>query len=108
MGLTERDAPAKGYNIRVAKLPMSHVARAIEVDETRGFMKAVVDADTDQILGCAILDIEVNISSFSITRTGRWKRLLLIRGSRPYVESLRWSRQRSYYQSPSRSAGALA
>ncbi len=58
VGLTEREARAKGHNIRVAKLPMSHVARAIEVDETRGFMKAVVDADTDQILGCAILGIE--------------------------------------------------
>lgn len=58
VGLTEREARARGYNIRVAKLPMSHVARAIEVAETRGFMKAVVDADTDQILGCAILGIE--------------------------------------------------
>jgi pyruvate/2-oxoglutarate dehydrogenase complex dihydrolipoamide dehydrogenase (E3) component len=37
---------------------MSYVARAIEVDEPRGFMKAVVDADTDQILGCAILGVE--------------------------------------------------
>ncbi len=58
VGLTEREARARGYNVRVAKLPMSHVARAIEVDETRGFMKAVVDAETDQILGCAILGIE--------------------------------------------------
>ena len=32
-------------------MPMSYVARALEVDETRGFMKAVVDAETDQILG---------------------------------------------------------
>lgn len=37
---------------------MTHVARALEVDETRGFMKAVVDAKTDQILGAAILGIE--------------------------------------------------
>jgi pyruvate/2-oxoglutarate dehydrogenase complex dihydrolipoamide dehydrogenase (E3) component len=37
---------------------MSYVARALEVDEARGFMKAVVDADTGQILGCAILGIE--------------------------------------------------
>jgi pyruvate/2-oxoglutarate dehydrogenase complex dihydrolipoamide dehydrogenase (E3) component len=37
---------------------MSYVARALEVDEARGFMKAVVDADTDQILGCAVLGIE--------------------------------------------------
>ena len=39
-------------------MPMSYVARALEVDETRGFMKAVVDAETDQILGCAILGLE--------------------------------------------------
>lgn len=58
VGLTEREARERGHNVRVAKLPMSHVARAIEMDETRGFMKAVVDADTDQILGCAILGIE--------------------------------------------------
>jgi len=37
---------------------MSSVARAIEVDETRGFMKVVVDAGTDQILGAAVLGIE--------------------------------------------------
>jgi pyruvate/2-oxoglutarate dehydrogenase complex dihydrolipoamide dehydrogenase (E3) component len=37
---------------------MSFVARALEVDETRGFMKAIVDAETDQILGAAVLGIE--------------------------------------------------
>jgi pyruvate/2-oxoglutarate dehydrogenase complex dihydrolipoamide dehydrogenase (E3) component len=37
---------------------MSRVARAREVGETRGVMKAVVDADTNEILGCAILGIE--------------------------------------------------
>ncbi|MFQ6115358.1 MAG: mercuric reductase [bacterium] len=58
VGMSEQEARDRGYNIRVAKLPMSHVARALEVDETRGFMKAVVDADTNQILGCAILGIE--------------------------------------------------
>ncbi|MDP9313877.1 MAG: FAD-containing oxidoreductase, partial [Chloroflexota bacterium] len=58
VGLTEHDARQHGRNIRVAKLPMSSVARAIEVDETRGFMKAIVDAQTDQILGCAILGLE--------------------------------------------------
>src|ERR687894_936835 len=57
-GLSEQEAREQERNIRVAKIPMSYVARAIEVDETRGFMKAVVDADTDQILGCAILGIE--------------------------------------------------
>ena len=58
IGMGEKEARANGHNIRVAKLPMSHVARAIEVDETRGFMKAIVDADTDQLLGAAVLGIE--------------------------------------------------
>jgi pyruvate/2-oxoglutarate dehydrogenase complex dihydrolipoamide dehydrogenase (E3) component len=58
VGLTEREARARGHAIRVAKLPMSHVARAIEVEETRGLMKVVVDAETDRILGCAILSVE--------------------------------------------------
>ncbi len=58
VGLTEEEAKAQGRAFCVAKLPMSYVARALEVDETRGFMKAVVDANTDQILGAAILGIE--------------------------------------------------
>jgi pyruvate/2-oxoglutarate dehydrogenase complex dihydrolipoamide dehydrogenase (E3) component len=58
IGLTETEARAQGRNIRVAKLAMTHVARALEVDETRGFMKAIVDAETNQILGAAILGIE--------------------------------------------------
>jgi pyruvate/2-oxoglutarate dehydrogenase complex dihydrolipoamide dehydrogenase (E3) component len=58
IGLTETEARTQGRNIRVAKLPMTHVARALEVDEIRGFMKAIVDADTSQILGAAILGIE--------------------------------------------------
>ena len=41
-----------------AKLLMAHVAKAIEFGETRGFMKAIVDADTNEILGCAILGVE--------------------------------------------------
>jgi pyruvate/2-oxoglutarate dehydrogenase complex dihydrolipoamide dehydrogenase (E3) component len=39
-------------------MPMSYVARALEVDETRGFMKVVVDLENDQILGVAVLGIE--------------------------------------------------
>jgi len=56
--LSETEARAQGLNIRVATMPMTHVARAIEVGETRGFIKAVVDADTKRILGCAVLGIE--------------------------------------------------
>jgi pyruvate/2-oxoglutarate dehydrogenase complex dihydrolipoamide dehydrogenase (E3) component len=58
VGLSEREARAQARNIRVAKMPMSYVARALEVDETRGFMKAIVDGDTGQILGAAVLGIE--------------------------------------------------
>jgi len=58
VGITESEARAQGREIRVAKLPMTSVARALEVDETRGFIKAVVDAKTNQILGAAVLGIE--------------------------------------------------
>jgi pyruvate/2-oxoglutarate dehydrogenase complex dihydrolipoamide dehydrogenase (E3) component len=58
VGMTEREARGQGRSIRVAKLPMSAVIRAIETGETRGFMKAVIDADSGQILGCAVLGSE--------------------------------------------------
>lgn len=58
VGLSEGEARTQGRRVRVAKLPMAHVARALEMDEPRGFMKAVVDADTNLILGCAILGVE--------------------------------------------------
>ncbi len=58
IGMTETEARAQKRNIRVAKLPMTSVARALEVDETRGFMKAIVDGDTNQILGAAVLGLE--------------------------------------------------
>jgi pyruvate/2-oxoglutarate dehydrogenase complex dihydrolipoamide dehydrogenase (E3) component len=58
VGLTERQARKQGRNVKIARMPMSYVARALEVDEPRGLMKVIVDADTDQILGAAILGIE--------------------------------------------------
>jgi pyruvate/2-oxoglutarate dehydrogenase complex dihydrolipoamide dehydrogenase (E3) component len=58
IGLSEEEAKEKGYAFCVAKMPMTHVARALEMDETRGFMKVLVDAKTDQILGAAILGVE--------------------------------------------------
>lgn len=58
VGLTERAAREQYASIKVSKMPMSYVARAFETGETRGLMKAVIDAETDQILGCAILGIE--------------------------------------------------
>jgi len=58
VGMSENEARKQGRTIRVAKLPMNAVPRALETGETRGFMKAIVDADTQQILGCAILGVE--------------------------------------------------
>lgn len=58
IGLTETEAKTQGRRVRVAKMPMAWVARALEMDESRGLMKVLVDVDTDQILGCAILGID--------------------------------------------------
>jgi len=58
VGLSEDEAQARGGAYRVVKMGMDHVARALEVDETRGFMKVIVDTDSRQILGAAILGIE--------------------------------------------------
>jgi pyruvate/2-oxoglutarate dehydrogenase complex dihydrolipoamide dehydrogenase (E3) component len=58
VGMTEKEARARGRRIRVARMPMTRVARALETDESRGFMKVVVDADTQLILGAAVLGLE--------------------------------------------------
>jgi len=58
IGLSETEARGQNRAIRVAKMPMNYVARALEVDESRGFLKAVVDANTNRILGAAVLGIE--------------------------------------------------
>ena len=55
VGLTEAQALAAGHRIEVGVRPMSRVGRAIEKDETRGLMKIVIDADTQSVLGAAIL-----------------------------------------------------
>ncbi|MBK8128747.1 MAG: FAD-dependent oxidoreductase [bacterium] len=58
VGLTEKEAEAAGYRLKVGQIPMAWVARAIERDETAGLMKIIIDADTDRILGAAILGSE--------------------------------------------------
>jgi pyruvate/2-oxoglutarate dehydrogenase complex dihydrolipoamide dehydrogenase (E3) component len=58
VGLSEAEARERGFDVLVAKMPMSYVPRALEVDEPRGMMKAVVDAETERILGAAVLGIE--------------------------------------------------
>ncbi len=55
VGLTERQAHARGRPLLVGSRPMSRVSRAVEKGETQGLMKVVADAETRQILGAAIL-----------------------------------------------------
>ncbi|MDM8176351.1 hypothetical protein QT327_18735 [Olivibacter sp. 47] len=55
IGLSETEAKKQGLTIKVAKLPMTAVARAVETGDTRGFMKAIVDAKSKRILGASIL-----------------------------------------------------
>jgi len=54
-GMTEAQARASGRRVLMAKRPMSRVSRAIEKGETQGFMKLLVDGESKQFLGAAIL-----------------------------------------------------
>jgi pyruvate/2-oxoglutarate dehydrogenase complex dihydrolipoamide dehydrogenase (E3) component len=54
-GLTEREARERGRKISVGKRPMTRVSRAIEKGETKGLMKIIVDAGSQEILGAAVL-----------------------------------------------------
>ena len=56
-GMTVAQVKASGRKALVGKRPMTRVGRAIEKGETQGFMKVVVDAETNQILGAAILGV---------------------------------------------------
>ncbi len=57
VGLTEAQARAAGKSVRVGQRPMTRVGRAVEKGETAGFMKLVVEAGSDAILGAAILGV---------------------------------------------------
>jgi len=56
-GMTEREVRTSGRPALIAKMPMSRVGRALERSETLGFMKVIVDAKTDRILGAALLGL---------------------------------------------------
>ncbi|MCE9563280.1 MAG: mercuric reductase [Planctomycetes bacterium] len=58
VGLTEEEARKQGRGIKVAKLPVSAIPRAVTMGETRGLLKAVIDADTNKILGVSVLAAE--------------------------------------------------
>lgn len=58
VGLGEKDAREKGYNVRVSKLPVTAIPKAKILGDQTGIYKAVVDADTDQILGAVLFGEE--------------------------------------------------
>jgi pyruvate/2-oxoglutarate dehydrogenase complex dihydrolipoamide dehydrogenase (E3) component len=58
IGISEKEAKERGLDYLVAKIPMEQVARGIETGETRGFMKAIVDRKSKEILGACILASE--------------------------------------------------
>ena len=57
VGMTEAQARKAGHKVRIGRRPMSRVGRAVEKGETLGLMKVVIDADSDAILGAAILGV---------------------------------------------------
>jgi pyruvate/2-oxoglutarate dehydrogenase complex dihydrolipoamide dehydrogenase (E3) component len=58
VGLTQREANARGIRYRVAKMPMAHVLRTHTLSETRGFLKALVAEGGDRILGFTALGVD--------------------------------------------------
>lgn len=58
VGLSEAEAKRQGIAVRVARLPIASVLRSQTISETRGFMKALVEADGDRILGFTMLGAE--------------------------------------------------
>lgn len=71
VGLTETQARATGRNIRVARLPVKAIPRARTLRDTRGLWKAVVDRDTEEILGVALLGPESS-EVLTVVQTAMW------------------------------------
>ncbi len=58
VGLSETEAKEKGIAYEAATMPFANIARAIELDETAGILKVLIDPKTEKILGAAIVGIE--------------------------------------------------
>jgi pyruvate/2-oxoglutarate dehydrogenase complex dihydrolipoamide dehydrogenase (E3) component len=79
VGLTEKQAHEAGIGIRIASMPMKSVARALETAETRGVMKVIVNAESGEIVGAAILGSEGGeiMSVLEVAMMGKLKYPLL-------------------------------
>jgi pyruvate/2-oxoglutarate dehydrogenase complex dihydrolipoamide dehydrogenase (E3) component len=58
VGLNESEAKREGIGYRLVKIPMAAVLRAVTLSETRGFVKMLIDAQSDRILGFTVLGVE--------------------------------------------------
>jgi pyruvate/2-oxoglutarate dehydrogenase complex dihydrolipoamide dehydrogenase (E3) component len=58
VGLSEREAKQSGVAYEVASMPFGHIARAIELDETAGMLKVLIEPKTERVLGAAIVGLE--------------------------------------------------
>jgi pyruvate/2-oxoglutarate dehydrogenase complex dihydrolipoamide dehydrogenase (E3) component len=93
VGMTEAEARKSGRRIKVARMPVTWIARAIETGESRGVLKAIVDADSEEILGAAILAPEGGelISMFELAMMGKLRYSVLedaVFAHPAYAESL--------------------
>jgi len=92
VGMTMAQALKAGRNIRIGKRPMIHVARALEKGESQGSMRIVVDADTEEILGAAILgpggDEAIHMVLASMAAGARYQNLAHVMGIHPTVSEL--------------------
>jgi pyruvate/2-oxoglutarate dehydrogenase complex dihydrolipoamide dehydrogenase (E3) component len=82
VGLTQTAAQRSGRSLLVSTRPMTHVGRAVEKNETLGFMKIIVDAHTQRILGAAILGLNGDEAIHGI--------LDLMNADQPYT-TLQWA-----------------
>lgn len=93
VGMTEQEAREKGLHIRVATLAGDKIARGIEVGDTRGLMKAIVEADSGQILGAAILNAQggeiMTVLQMAMVGKIKWQELAELPIAHPlYAESI--------------------
>jgi pyruvate/2-oxoglutarate dehydrogenase complex dihydrolipoamide dehydrogenase (E3) component len=93
VGMTEAEARKSGRRIKVARMPVTWIARAVETGESRGVLKAIVDADSEEILGAAILAPEGGelMSMFELVMMGKLRYTVLedaVFAHPAYAESL--------------------
>jgi Pyruvate/2-oxoglutarate dehydrogenase complex, dihydrolipoamide dehydrogenase (E3) component, and related enzymes len=71
VGLTEKAAKEKGYQVRIGRFPYIGNGKAIALGEPEGMVKTVFDAKTGELLGAHMIGAEVTelIQGFSIART---------------------------------------